>query len=200
MADLDVSAQQKRELPDPTERVTPVPWFVLAVTVMLMALSVVYIAFSDINTPAAWGDGRQMSELTGPAKGAAGAGAKVDGAALFASLCVACHQASGAGLPGVFPPLAGSEWVAGKDTTAAAILLHGVTGPVQVKGTTYNGAMPAFKDQLNDAQIAAVLTHIRSQWGNTGAAVTVETVAKVREETKDRSAPFAGDKDLPAHE
>ncbi|RZI56387.1 MAG: cytochrome c [Rubrivivax sp.] len=198
MADIDVSAQQKRELPDPTERVTPVPWFVLATTMALMALGVVYIAFADIDTPAAWGDGRQESELAGPAKSAAGA--KVDGAALFASLCVACHQASGMGLPGVFPPLAGSEWVAGKDTTAAAILLHGVTGPVKVKGTTYNGAMPAFKDQLNDAQIAAVLSHIRSQWGNAGAAVTAETVAKVREETKDRTAPFAGDKDLPSHE
>lgn len=198
MADLDVSAQQKRELPDPTERANPVPWPVIAVTVLLMALGVVYIAQSDIDTPAAWGDGRQVSELAGPAKSAAGA--KVDGAALFASLCVACHQASGQGLPGVFPPLAGSEWVAGKDTTAAAILLHGVTGPVQVKGTTYNGAMPAFKDQLDDAQIAAVLSHIRSQWGNTGAAVTAETVAKVREETKARTAPFTGGKDLPSHE
>lgn len=198
MADLDVSAQQKRELPDPTEQVTPVPWFVIAVTMALMALGVVYISQADINTPAAWGDGREVSELAGPAKSAAGA--KVDGAALFASLCVACHQATGLGLPGVFPPLAGSEWVGGKDTTAAAILLHGVTGPVQVKGTTYNGAMPAFKDQLNDAQIAAVLSHIRSQWGNTGAAVTAETVAKVREETKDRTVPFTGGKDLPAHE
>jgi mono/diheme cytochrome c family protein len=198
MADIDVSAQQKRELPDPTEQVTPVPWFVIAVTVALMALGAVYIWQADINTPAAWGDGREVSELAGPAKSAAGA--KVDGAALFASLCVACHQTSGLGLPGVFPPLAGSEWVTGKDSTAAAILLHGLTGPVQVKGTTYNGAMPAFKDQLNDAQIAAVLSHIRSQWGNTGAAVSAETVAKVREATQDRSAPFVGDKDLPAHE
>jgi mono/diheme cytochrome c family protein len=193
----DITPQQQRENPDPHEQGRPIPWPLLCLVALLFAFGIVYIARSDIETPAAWGDGRDMAELAGKKKGGAG---KVDGAALYASLCVACHQASGQGLPGVFPPLAGSEWVQGKDSTTAAILLHGITGGLTVKGTTYNGAMPAFKDQLSDEQIAAVLTHVRSQWGNTAAAVTADTVAQVREEHKARTASFAGDKELPAHD
>ncbi|HSI60710.1 MAG TPA: cytochrome c, partial [Ideonella sp.] len=121
-----------------------------------------------------------------------------DGAAIYASLCVACHQATGAGLPGVFPPLAGSEWVNGKEGTAAAIVLHGVSGPLTVKGQTFNGAMPAFQAQLSDAQIAALLTHLRSHWGNASPPVTAQTVGQVREALKARTGPFAGDQELAA--
>jgi len=197
MKNPDILPQQRRERPDPTEASNPVPWPVLAMVALLMTFGIVYIVFEPINIPSEWGDGREVAELSGEKKQA---GAKVDGAAIYASLCVACHQATGQGLPGVFPPLAGSEWVNGRETTVASIVLHGVSGSIQVKGTTYNGAMPAFKDQLDDAQIAAVLTHLRSQWGNTGAAVSPETVAKVREELKERTTPFAGDKELPSYE
>jgi len=58
--------------------------------------------------------------------------------------------------------------------------------------------MPTFKAQLDDKQIAALLTHLRSQWGNAGAPVSEATVAKVREDTKARSAPYGGDADLAA--
>ncbi|PTT84229.1 cytochrome C oxidase Cbb3 [Pelomonas sp. HMWF004] len=197
MSDPHISPQQERENPDPHERTKPVPWPLIGLVAVLFGFGIVYISGSDIDTPAAWGDERQAAELAGAKKAA---GAKVDGAALYASLCAACHQASGQGLPGVFPPLAASEWVLGKDTTAAAILLHGINGPLTVKGTVYNGAMPAFGGQLSDEQIAAVLSHIRSQWGNTAAAVTAETVAAAREEHKGRTSAFAGDKDLPPHD
>ncbi len=197
MSEPDVSPQQQRENPDPHEQARPMPWPMIALVALLFAFCIVYITRADIETPAAWGDGREMAELAGAKPGGA---AKVDGAALYASLCVACHQASGQGLAGVFPPLAGSEWVQGRDATAAAILLHGINGALTVKGATYNGAMPAFKEQLSDEQIAAVLTHVRSQWGNQAAAVTTETVAKAREEHKARTASFAGDKELPSHD
>jgi mono/diheme cytochrome c family protein len=193
----DISPQQERENPDPHEGTQPIPWPLVALVALLIAFCIVYISRSDIETPAAWGDGRSAAELAGPKKGGAG---KVDGAALYASLCVACHQANGQGLPGVFPPLAGSEWVQGKDSTTSAILLHGINGALTVKGSTYNGAMPAFKDQLSDEQIAAVLTHVRSQWGNQAAPVSAETVAQAREAHKARTASFAGDKELPAHD
>lgn len=198
MKDPDILPQQQREHADPSEQLNPLPWFVIVLLVLLLSFGVAYILRADIDTPGSWGDGRQAAELASEKKAAGGA--KVDGAALYASLCVACHQASGLGLPGVFPPLAGSEWVLGKDSSAAAIVLYGITGPLQVKGTAYNGAMPAFKEQLDDAQIAAVLSHVRSQWGNGAAAVSAETVAKAREEHKARSAPFAGDKELPPHD
>jgi mono/diheme cytochrome c family protein len=120
----------------------------------------------------------------------------VDGAAVFAANCAVCHQAAGTGLPGVFPPLAGSSWVGGRDATLAQILLHGVQGALTVNGTAYNSAMPAFGTQLNDKQIAAVLTYIRSQWGNKAAAVNPTVVSAQRAATATRGGPWNGDSDL----
>ncbi len=190
----EIHSQQQRENPEPQEGANPVPWFVLLLTALLLAFGIVYIATSSITQIPAWGDGRTTAELQGPAPAAKGA--VVDGAAVFTARCAACHQATGAGLPGVFPPLAGSEWVLGKDTTLAAIVLHGISGPLTVKGSAYSGEMPAFKDQLQDAEVAALLTHIRSQWGNQAAPVSTETVAGERQQTAARSGPFKGDADL----
>lgn len=191
----EIHSQQQRENPEPSESTNPVPWFVLLTTALLLGFGVVYIATSGIDGAPAWGDGRTAAELRGAAPSAT-AGAAADGAAIYASRCVACHQATGAGLPGVFPPLAGSEWVLGKDSTLARIVLHGIDGPLTVKGGAYNGAMPAFKDQLQDAEIAALLSYLRSQWGNQGAAVSADTVAAARQETAARTQPFKGDAEL----
>jgi mono/diheme cytochrome c family protein len=192
MSDAPVLPQQRRENPEPSETNRPIPWWVTVMVGLLAAFGVVYIATSRLlDTPSAWGDGRTRVELAG-----APAGAKADGAALYASMCVACHQAGGSGLAGVFPPLAGSEWVNGRDSTLAAIVLRGIDGPLTVKGTTYNGQMPAFAGKLKDEQIAAVLSHLRSSWGNASPALAAETVAKVRAEQASNSAPFAGDKEL----
>lgn len=194
MTPPEIHTQQQREHAEPQEGANPMPWFVLLLTALLLGFGVVYIAGSGIGHEPGWGDGRTVAELQGAAPAAAGAA--VDGAAIFATRCAACHQATGAGLPGVFPPLAGSEWVLGKDTTLARIVLHGINGPLTVKGSTYNGAMPAFKGQLQDAEIAAVLSHIRSQWGNQGAVVAAAAVAAVRAETAARTEPFKGDAEL----
>lgn len=191
-----ISEPQRRENPDPHERTQPVPPTVLVAVALLFAFGVAYIAGSDVETPAAWGDGRQRTELgSAPATGTAAA----DGAAVFGSRCAACHQAQGQGMPGVFPPLAGSEWVNGRDSTTAAIVLHGVTGSLSVKGQTYNGTMPAFGGTLSDAEIAAVLSHVRSQWGNRAAAVSPDVVARARATHQGRTAPF-GSHDLPPHD
>lgn len=195
MNEPDVAPAQRRENPEPTEGANPIPWFVIIMVGCLAAFCIAYIVNANVDTPSEWGDGRSRAELAGERPAA---GAQVDGAALFASACVACHQASGAGLPGVFPPLAGSEWVTGKESTVAAIVLHGISGPINVKGAGYAGAMPAFKDQFSDEQLAAVLSHVRSQWGNAGAPISAATVAQVREQLKSRTAPFAGQKELEA--
>lgn len=194
MKPVEIHPQQQRENPEPQEGSRPMPWFVLVLTALLLGFGVLYIARSAIVNGPAMGDGRSTAELRGAAPVAVGAA--VDGAAVYASRCVACHQASGAGLPGVFPPLAGSEWVAGKETTLIAVVLHGASGALTVKGSTYNGAMPAFGAQLQDAELAAVLTHVRSQWGNRAAPVTADTVATVRKETAARAEPFKGDAEL----
>lgn len=95
--------------------------------------------------------------------------------------CISCHQSSGEGVAGQYPPLNQSRWVLGDDRILARILLNGLNGPIEVRGATYNAQMPAWK-QLSDRDIAAVLTYIRSAWDNDGAAVAEETLASVRSE------------------
>lgn len=192
--DMQCNLQQQREYGEPHEGYGAVPWFVTSIVAGLLVFGVVYIVRAPINSmPPARGDARVLAELQTPPKVA---GAAVDGAAVYTARCASCHQATGAGVPGVFPPLAGSEWVQGKDSTLAAIVLHGVSGPLTVKGVTYNGAMPAFGGQLQDAELAAVLTHIRSQWGNAGTPVKGDVVAEIRESSAARKQPFKGDAEL----
>ena len=91
-----------------------------------------------------------------------------EGAKVYAA-CQGCHQANGTGVPGVFPPLAGHvpQILAAKGGREYLIhvLLYGLGGEISVKGTKYNGAMPAF-GQLKDADLAALLNHISTSWGN----------------------------------
>jgi mono/diheme cytochrome c family protein len=114
----------------------------------------------------------------------------VDGKQVYATTCAACHQATGEGVAGVFPPLAGSEWVNGDEGKLARIILHGVTGPIEVAGETFNGMMPPWGGTMKDADIAAVLTYVRSAWGNKAAPVTTEKVASVRAANSSRTTPW----------
>jgi mono/diheme cytochrome c family protein len=113
-----------------------------------------------------------------------------DGAAAFAANCASCHGARGEGVAGVFPPVNGSVMVAGEAETIVKIVLQGLQGPVSVAGAAYNGFMPAFGATLSDAQIAAVLTHLRSLPGNGAGAVTIDDVRGIRNKTADRSQPW----------
>ncbi|HET9155733.1 MAG TPA: cytochrome c, partial [Myxococcaceae bacterium] len=139
--------------------------------------------------PDSLGDNRTLSALEAPSASAATAGGAVDGAAVYTARCAACHQANGAGVPGAFPPLAASEWVKGADTALVDIVLHGVQGPLKVGGASYSGQMPGLKAQLSDAEIAAVTSHIRTQWGNSGAPITADSVKARRTATASRTAP-----------
>ena len=189
-------APQMRENIDPDERVRPLPWFIIMGVGAITMWGAFYIADMHSALGSAYGDSRTPSTLqAAPPAGAGGAVIAVDGAQIYASKCVACHQATGLGVPGVFPPLAGSEWVLGADKLLVQIPLHGVSGPLQVKGVTYNGAMPVFS-ALSDAEIAAVLSHVRSTWGNSAAPVTADTVKTGRAASAGRTAPYAGGEDL----
>src|SRR5262249_34086091 len=103
----------------------------------------------------------------------------VDGAALFASTCAACHQPDGKGLAGQFPPLAQSDFLAADKTRAIQTVLGGRSGEITVNGATYNGVMPPWA-HLSDADIAALLTYVRGSFGNKLDAVTPAEVAKER--------------------
>lgn len=182
-----------REHPDPHEQDYPIPYPILLVASLGLAWAAYDIVTSTLrdNHPLL-GDRRTLSTLQAQPATATG---RVDGAQLYAAQCAACHQASGAGLPGVFPPLAGSEWVAGKDKVLVNIVLHGVGGSLTVKGVTYNGAMPEFKDKLDDQQLAAVLNHVRS-FDNNLAPISPALVAAERAAGKERLQPWDGDNEL----
>jgi mono/diheme cytochrome c family protein len=118
--------------------------------------------------------------------------------------CVTCHQKTGAGLDPIYPPLAGSPWVTGSEERLTKLVLHGLWGPIEVNGKTYDPAkgippMTQFAALLKDEEIAAVLTYVRNSWGNKAAPVTAETVKKVREATKDRSIFWSPEELLKMH-
>lgn len=108
----------------------------------------------------------------------------------YSEICVACHQPNGKGLPGAFPPLAGSDWVAGPPERIIPIVLNGAMGPITVSGATYNGVMAPWKDSMNDRQIAAVLTYIRQAWGNQAPEVSPELVKTLRDQYGSRATAW----------
>jgi nitrite reductase (NO-forming) len=101
------------------------------------------------------------------------------GQQLFAGTCSVCHQANGAGLAGVFPPLAKSDLIAADPKRPIQILLHGLTGKVTVNGQEYNSVMPPMS-QLNDDEMANIITYVLNSWENPGGRVTADEVAKAR--------------------
>jgi len=121
----------------------------------------------------------------GGAQAAAPIDPKVIGKRLYTQNCVVCHQSTGLGVAGQFPPLVGSEWVNSDskhgDNHLVMLMLNGLQGSMQVLGGSYNNAMPQWK-QLTDDQIAAILTYIRSDWGNKGDAIDPAFVATIRKE------------------
>jgi mono/diheme cytochrome c family protein len=118
---------------------------------------------------------------TGPASARTAAPAdKARGAQVFGNYCSPCHQPTGQGLPGVFPPLAGSATVRGKDPSEhLRTVLDGLQGKT-IQGTAYAAAMPPFGPQLEDADVAAVVNYERSSWGNDAPLVRPEDVAAAR--------------------
>lgn len=114
------------------------------------------------------------------------------GQTTYMQVCFACHQPTGQGLPGMFPPLASSDWVAAnKPDRIIRMVLHGFTGPITLNGKPFASPAPLMPPQgaaLSDAQIADVLTFVRNSFGNKASAVTPEQVAVIREAEKARSA------------
>jgi nitrite reductase (NO-forming) len=92
------------------------------------------------------------------------------GGALFNGTCSVCHQSSGQGIEGVFPPLAGSDLLAATPKRAVHIVLNGLSGPLTVNGKAYNSVMPPMS-QLNDDELANILTYVTHSWDNKGADV-----------------------------
>lgn len=130
-----------------------------------------------------------VAALTACAKGSNGGNAQAsaaaaarnpasasDGAVVFVTNCASCHQSNGQGVPGAFPPLAGNPVVTGDPSAVIRIVNNGLQGKIVVNGTAYNGMMPSWRGQISDDKIAAVVTYIRSAWGNRAGGVTPQQV------------------------
>ena len=115
----------------------------------------------------------------------------LDGAPIYSARCIVCHQQGGTGMPGIFPPVANSEWVTGNPENVVRIVLQGIQGPIDVAGQSYNSVMPGLAAQLTDEEVAAVVTHVRSSFGNSASSVSTADVARIRGEG--RSAPWTAE-------
>ncbi|RIH65484.1 cytochrome c [Mariniphaga sediminis] len=101
------------------------------------------------------------------------------GKKVYDAVCLACHMADGSGVPGMFPPLAQTDWVLEDKERLIHITLEGLSGKIVVNGEEYNSIMPP-NSHLSDKQIADVLTYIRQSFGNDASEITIEEVQKVR--------------------
>jgi mono/diheme cytochrome c family protein len=186
--DEDRRVSQGREREEPEELRNPTPWPLIALSVVLIGWGLWYY-FDNAGFPLAAGDRR--TPIVEPGLD------DVDGARVYAANCVACHQADGQGAGGVFPPLAQARWVVGSPERLVQIMLYGIQGPIEVRGTVYDGVMPAFA-RLSDAELAAVTSHIRSSWGNAASPIRPEDVAAGRQRDPGRTSPWAGGEELDA--
>ncbi|MCC6859012.1 MAG: cytochrome c [Bryobacterales bacterium] len=169
-----------RERVEPQEGMEPAPWWVWVVSVLVIFSMGFYLGrYSGTFSTEA----HELYQKAAVGGGEAAAEPPPDGSLVYAGICLPCHQAGGTGVEGKYPPLAGSEWVAKDSAIGIRILLHGLQGPIQVKGKTFNNEMPGLGNQLSDAEIAAVLTYVRSNFGNKAPAVDTKQVAAIRQAT-----------------
>ena len=175
-----------RERPDPVEGHEPLNLWVVVFIAGLLFWAGSYLTQysggfrSDEFSEAQINPAPPPVEAGGGADDPAAKAAK-EGAIVFSTYCAACHQADGNGVAGQFPPLAGSEWVlADGPNRMVRIVLNGLKGPIKVKGGDYNNQMNAFRDSMDDRQIANVLTYVRNSWGNKASPVTAAEVVAIR--------------------
>ncbi|MSU34854.1 MAG: cytochrome c [Pedosphaera sp.] len=149
-------------------------------------------------------DGNEFSEIPAP-RSSGGSGGSVDpdakvrkqGKQIYAAICGLCHNDDGMGKDGIAPPLVGSDWVNAEGVERMVrLVLHGLQGPIKINATTsFNipaQSMPPQADAVgSDENIAAVLTYVRSSWGNKGSAVKPEAVKAVRAAVADRKIQWA---------
>ena len=127
------------------------------------------------------------------------------GKKIFSANCQTCHQTNGEGVPGQYPPLAGSEFTNGGSRRMGMIVLKGLQGPVKVKGQQFGSAvMQPWDKTLTDQKIADVMTYERSEWGNHASPVTAEQIMALRKELASHPESYsehdilaAPDEDIP---
>jgi len=184
----EIHDQLYREKEEPQEKDSPIPLLLIFLFGLLIFWAGFYLAKysggfkGDVFNPEAPG-GIAVAKPPAPFD------PLVQGKKSYVRTCQACHQADGKGLPGVYPPLAGSPWLLSSEERAIKILIKGMSGKIEVEGETFNGNMPPVGD-WKDRDIAAVLTYERQAWGNNAGPISEDLVKKVREDIKDRAKPW----------
>lgn len=130
------------------------------------------------------GAGRQQASVAAPAP---------PGRTQFESYCAACHAIDGQGVESEAPPLAGSSWVSGPEQRLIRILLHGVRGPIEVRGRTYNREMLGFGRVMSDAEIASLASFVRGSFGGVATPVDAAQVSRIRATTSQRTTPWTAE-------
>ncbi|HET6528446.1 MAG TPA: cytochrome c [Balneolaceae bacterium] len=175
--------------PSRAETPAPVPTWAWVLLLAIIGWSMVYIA-QQWNPPAEFAASPTYSFYSPQPTAAEPVekpSAKVTanaGATLYRTSCATCHQANGMGIPGAFPPLAGDPVVTDDDPTHhIKIVLFGLQNKA-INGVEYSAVMPAFSEQLSDEEVAAIINHERTSWGNDAPTITAKDVQKVRAKEK----------------
>lgn len=185
-----VHGQLLREKEEPTENFSPMPLIFVALFMILSFWGGIYLVwYSGDFGPFHYNEKISAGDVVdeGPRE--------VDmlalGRRVYSQNCVACHQSNGQGITGVYPTLVNADWVQDNPEMLIKVILGGLAGPIEVNGQPYNNAMTPF-NRLNDQQIAAVLTLIRTDdsFNNNSYEVSPELVASVRADYGSRAEPW----------
>lgn len=179
--------------PEPKANLAPVPVWVFVMLLGLLYWGMVYFdEHSGWFSPQVYGPYKSVAELQ-VYQPPTGGPDLARGKTVYENVCALCHNPDGNGKPNQAPPLAGSEWVAASPNRLIRIPLVGLSGPITVKGETWNLAMPAMGAALSDEDLAAVLTYMRASWGNKSSEITAEQVKAVRSQVGNRTQPWTAE-------
>ena len=168
---------------EPTVTRSAAPMWIIVVTLGLLFFGGLYLdthsGWFDAKVYVPYRSGEQL-EAYQPKSGAAAQAAQ--GKKVYEAVCGICHNPDGTGKPGQAPPVAGSEWVVAKGINRLVhIPLQGLAGSLVVEGKEWNLNMAAMGVALSDSDLAAVLTYMRTSWGNKAGEVTADDVKKIRD-------------------
>jgi len=183
---------------EPSENFNSVPWPLIAVAMALIIWGA-YTLFTTANyaedTPT------EVVSASGNAENSLADNQEEQdhslGEALFVTNCSTCHQVNGAGMRDAIPPLAGSPFVTAEPAVMASIIIRGIEGPIEVKGTTFDGKMPTFASALDDDEIAQIVNYARSRWGGgDGTILSAQTVETLKSRYGPSFEPWNGGSEL----
>ena len=171
------------------------PVWIISVTLILLFLGAIFFDHhSGWFNRQVYPPYQSAEELAAAQPGSGGAAEMAQVKKTYEMMCGVCHGTDGLGKPGQAPPLANSEWVVTKGSDRLArIPLAGLSGPLLVSGKGWNLAMAPMGAAMSDADLAAVLTYIRTSWGNQAGKVPVADVKSIRVALGARPQPLTGD-------